>query len=92
MSKRKPSNVTQVGDEDFNFDPRRKFAQKKIKQLNFDWDNKCNTSKIDLYSSVQMIFNEMHLYEQDVNIFREFNVQRLEILQMNRIFLEIKNS
>ena len=75
MSKRKPSNVIHVGDDDFNFDPRGKFAQKKTKKLNIEWNNKYDASKIDLPSSVQMKFNEMYLYEKNVDIIYEFNVQ-----------------
>ena len=80
MSKRKPPNGAHIGDEDLKFDPRKKFARKKIKQLNFDWENRYNASKIDLPSSVQTKFNELYLYEQDAIIRRGFHVQRLEIL------------
>ena len=74
-SKRKPSNGTHIRADALNFDPREKSARKKIKQLNFDWDNKYNASKIDLPSTVQTKFNEMHLYEQDAIIRRAYNVQ-----------------
>ena len=83
MSKKKPLNVIYIGDEDFNFGPRKKFAQKKIKELNVDWDNKYNASKIDLPSSIKIKFNEMYLYEQNVDIVHDFNIQRLEIPHMN---------
>ena len=74
MSKRRPPNGKHIGDKDLNFDPRKKYAQKKIKQLNIDSDNKYNASKIELPSSVQKIFDEVNLYEQDANICRDLNV------------------
>ena len=92
MSKRKPSSVIRVGDEDFNFDPRGKFAVWKTKRLNIERNNKYNTSEIDLPSSVHRRFADMYLYYQNVDIVRQYNVQQLEIPHMNRIFLEIKDS
>ena len=92
MSKRKPSNIIRVGDEDFNFDPRAKFVMRKTKRLNIEWNNKYNASKIDVPSSVQRRFTDMYLYYQNVDIVCQYNVQRLEIPHMNKIFLEIKDS
>ena len=93
MSKWKSSNVIlRVGDEDFNFDPRAKYSVKKTKRLNIEWNNKYNSSKIDLPSSVQMRFADMYLYYQNVDIVRKYNVQQLEIPHMNRLFLEINDS
>ena len=60
--------------------------------MNIEWNNKYNASKINLPSSVQRKFDDMYLYYQNVNIVRQFNVQRLEIPHMNKIFLEIKDS
>ena len=60
--------------------------------MNIEWSNKYNASKIDLPCSVQSGFADIYLYHQNVNIDRQFNVQRLEIPHMNRIFLEIKDS
>ena len=34
----------------------------------------------------------MYLYYQNVDIVRQYNVQRLEIPHINKIFLEIKDS
>ena len=60
--------------------------------MNIEWNNKYNASKINLPSSVQRKFDDMYLYYQNVNIVRQFNVQRLEIPHMNKIFLGIKDS
>ena len=77
MYKRKSSNViVRVGDEDCNFDPRKKFSIKKTKLLNIEWNNKYNASKIDLSSGVQSRFNDLFLYHQNANIVPEFNIQR----------------
>ena len=93
MSKGKPSNViVRVGNEYFNFDPRSRFPVKKTKRLNIEWNNKYNASKIYLPLNIQSRFADMYLCHQNANIVREFNVQRLEIPHMNRIFVEIKDS
>ena len=93
MSKEKSSNVIVfVGDLDYNFDPRSRFAKKKTKSLNTEWNNKYNSSKIELPSSVQNRFNELWLYYQEANIVYDSNVQRLEIEEMNEIIVKIKDS
>ena len=93
MSKEKSSNVIVcVGDLDYNFDPRKKFSIKKTKMLNTEWNKKYNAMKIDLPISVQSRFNDLYLFYQNAKIFRESNVQRYEIQQMNEIFVEIKDS
>ena len=93
MSKEKSSNVIVfVGDLDYNFDPRKRFAIKKTKTLNTEWNNKYNSSKIELPSSVQNKFNELYLYYQEANIAYDSNVQRLEIEEMNEIIVKIKDS
>ena len=60
--------------------------------MNIEWNNKYNASKIDLPCSVHSRFADLYLYHQNANIVRDFNVQRLEIPHMNKIFLEIKDS
>ena len=93
MSIGKPSNViVSVGDEDYHYDPRTRFSIRKTKNLNIEWNNKYDASKIDLRCSVQNRFADMYLYHQNASIVCQFNVQRLKIPHMNRIFLEIKDS
>ena len=60
--------------------------------MNIEWDNTHNFSKIDLPSSIQNKFDDIHLYEQNVHISSKENVQRYEIRHMNKIIRDIKNS
>ena len=53
MSKWKSLIVMHVGD------PRGKFAVKKTKKMNIEWNNKYNASKIDIPSSGQRRFADM---------------------------------
>ena len=93
MSKGKSSNViVRVGNEEYNYDPISRFSISKTNILNIEWNNKYNASKIDLPCSVQNRLNDLFFYHQNANIVRKFNVQRLEIPYMNKIFLEIKDS